>query len=351
MDVSLERHCVCVPWEKRLTCRTVAVLDRAIYMLSLPIWNFVLPLYAFWHFDDFSWGQTRQVEGEKKDRGHGDKVGETIEVNAVPLRRWEDWERSRLRKIKREHKRRQEFQRAFGTKSYHNNPNTLSTYTDGESSRMDFTSDTGSMFSSEDDRWGLQIGQYNEDAATSLPPVGLYHVDDGSDGETVDHDRLEAMLDAGWDDDDDPNVDSPRATSPQQNLYQAQQYLPALPNSYYRYEQTPVKMYQLSDNGPVDSNSSLTGLTAVDPNDPTNNIDSPVSPRKPALGTEGRILYDGQLPPTPTSPSRASPGRSTAFDPAPVSHNNARGGTGHVKRRSGGGYGNAALPEPPHDRR
>ena len=26
-----------------------------IYILSLIIWNFVLPLYAFWNFDDFSW--------------------------------------------------------------------------------------------------------------------------------------------------------------------------------------------------------------------------------------------------------------------------------------------------------
>lgn len=26
-----------------------------IYLLSLPIWNFVLPVYAFWNFDNFSW--------------------------------------------------------------------------------------------------------------------------------------------------------------------------------------------------------------------------------------------------------------------------------------------------------
>jgi len=26
-----------------------------IYLASLIIWNFVLPLYAFWNFDDFSW--------------------------------------------------------------------------------------------------------------------------------------------------------------------------------------------------------------------------------------------------------------------------------------------------------
>lgn len=24
-----------------------------IYLLALPIWNFVLPAYAFWHMDDF----------------------------------------------------------------------------------------------------------------------------------------------------------------------------------------------------------------------------------------------------------------------------------------------------------
>uniref|UniRef100_A0A060TBL5 chitin synthase n=1 Tax=Blastobotrys adeninivorans TaxID=409370 RepID=A0A060TBL5_BLAAD len=46
-----------------------------IYMLSLPIWNVVLPLNAFWRFDDFTWGTTRQLEDAKKDaqtRGHLD---------------------------------------------------------------------------------------------------------------------------------------------------------------------------------------------------------------------------------------------------------------------------------------
>ena len=33
------------------------------YILAIPIWNLVLPLYAYWHFDDFSWGETRKVEG------------------------------------------------------------------------------------------------------------------------------------------------------------------------------------------------------------------------------------------------------------------------------------------------
>jgi chitin synthase len=26
-----------------------------IYLGSIMVWNFVLPVYAFWNFDDFSW--------------------------------------------------------------------------------------------------------------------------------------------------------------------------------------------------------------------------------------------------------------------------------------------------------
>jgi chitin synthase len=43
------------------TRKVVYVLWMFIYLFSLPIWNFVLPTYAFWHFDDFSWGETRSV--------------------------------------------------------------------------------------------------------------------------------------------------------------------------------------------------------------------------------------------------------------------------------------------------
>lgn len=42
-----------------------------LYILALPIWNFFLPVYAFWKFDDFSWGDTRKVEGS----GAQDDVG------------------------------------------------------------------------------------------------------------------------------------------------------------------------------------------------------------------------------------------------------------------------------------
>ena len=41
------------------TRKVVYVFWMLIYLLALPVWNLILPVYAFWHFDDFSWGETR----------------------------------------------------------------------------------------------------------------------------------------------------------------------------------------------------------------------------------------------------------------------------------------------------
>jgi len=178
------------------TGKVVYIFWMLIYLLALPVWNFVLPVYAFWHFDDFSWGQTRKVEGEGKDMGHDSgKGGATTSV--VAMRRWEDWERSRLRKIKREEKRRRDLARAF-PQGYPNEflraGNTASMY-DG--------SDTVSMTSSEEDHWGTQIGTYNENSSNyPLPVTGLFMPDKEviSKAEVVGGDDLAAMLDSGFDD-------------------------------------------------------------------------------------------------------------------------------------------------------
>jgi chitin synthase len=36
-----------------------------VYIIALPIWNFFLPVYAFWRFDDFSWGDTRKIDEQE----------------------------------------------------------------------------------------------------------------------------------------------------------------------------------------------------------------------------------------------------------------------------------------------
>ncbi|SGZ55635.1 CIC11C00000002195 [Sungouiella intermedia] len=64
-----------------------------IYILALPIWNFVLPCYAFWKFDDFSWGETRTVAGGDKG-AHGDKEG-IFDSSSIVMKRWREWERDR----------------------------------------------------------------------------------------------------------------------------------------------------------------------------------------------------------------------------------------------------------------
>ncbi|KAL0089715.1 chitin synthase [Phycomyces blakesleeanus] len=67
-----------------------------IYLVSLPIWNFVLPTYAYWHFDDFSWGETRKVEGEGKEN-HGDKQGE-FDSSKIVMKKWHMYAREDRRR-------------------------------------------------------------------------------------------------------------------------------------------------------------------------------------------------------------------------------------------------------------
>jgi chitin synthase len=65
-----------------------------IYLVSLPIWNFVLPTYAYWKFDDFSWGDTRKTAGEQTKGGHGDEEGE-FDSSKITMKRWVDFEHER----------------------------------------------------------------------------------------------------------------------------------------------------------------------------------------------------------------------------------------------------------------
>lgn len=65
-----------------------------IYLLSLPIWNFVLPTYAYWKFDDFSWGDTRKTAGEKTKKAGIEYEGE-FDSSKITMRRWHDFEAER----------------------------------------------------------------------------------------------------------------------------------------------------------------------------------------------------------------------------------------------------------------
>ncbi|KAF3007363.1 hypothetical protein G7054_g2396 [Neopestalotiopsis clavispora] len=62
-----------------------------LYILAIPVFSFGLPLYAFWHMDDFNWGNTRVVAGER-----GKKVVVTDEGKfdpaSIPRKKWEEYQ-------------------------------------------------------------------------------------------------------------------------------------------------------------------------------------------------------------------------------------------------------------------
>ncbi len=73
------------------------VMWMFIYLMSLPFWNFVLPTYAFWKFDDFSWGETRKTAGEKTKKA-GIEYEREFDSSKITMKRWAEFERDRRTK-------------------------------------------------------------------------------------------------------------------------------------------------------------------------------------------------------------------------------------------------------------
>jgi len=62
-----------------------------IYLLAFPIYSFVLPVYSFWNQDNFSWGNTRIVIGEKGNKQVVAVEDEGFDPRSIPLQRWDDY--------------------------------------------------------------------------------------------------------------------------------------------------------------------------------------------------------------------------------------------------------------------
>ncbi|WWD19914.1 chitin synthase 1 [Kwoniella shandongensis] len=211
------------------TRKVIYVAWMVCYLFALPIWNFVLPVYSFWHFDDFSWGETRRVEGEVRSKGHDDKTA-VFDGTTIPLRRWEDWEKSRLRKLRREEKRRKDMERQFG-QGFHNDSDGLGVAPRGGWTRSEYESDSGSVFGSEEDVWGAEIGGYNEhNPAFPPPPIALppqtsfEHggLGGAGGGQTLGMDEMAAILDSGFDDQPPPPTFRPHANNVPSPLHRHQ---------------------------------------------------------------------------------------------------------------------------------
>ncbi len=62
-----------------------------IYILAIPVFSMALPLYSFWNMDDFSWGNTRIVTGEKGQKLVISDEGK-FDPNSIPRKKWEEYQ-------------------------------------------------------------------------------------------------------------------------------------------------------------------------------------------------------------------------------------------------------------------
>lgn len=203
----------------------------------------------------------------------------------MPLRRWEDWERSRLRKLRREERRKRELERMHGNYIAANGELTAG----GDMHSQYDGSDTVSVVSSDDDHWGAQIGGYNENSA-SYPPPPLALVPNAFDSaESVAGAELEAMLEVGFD--DRPSHSQSRAP-------------------------LDAPRYQLSDRAPTQNSNGYTPLarsTSPGLHPPRDHAPSPISPTRPTNAISTAVGGDWQ-----THAKKRSGGRSAAHEYGPL---------------------------------
>jgi chitin synthase len=90
-----------------------------VYIIAMPVFSLGLPLYAFWHMDDFSWGNTRVVTGEK-----GKKIVVTDEgkftPDMIPRKKWEEYQQELWEAQSQHDDMRSEYSGiSYGTRSMH----------------------------------------------------------------------------------------------------------------------------------------------------------------------------------------------------------------------------------------
>lgn len=89
-----------------------------IYILAMPVFSFGLPLYSFWHMDDFSWGNTRVVTGEKGRQVVISDEGK-FDPSSIPHKKWEEYQAELWDAQTQRDDRSEASGYSYGTKSYH----------------------------------------------------------------------------------------------------------------------------------------------------------------------------------------------------------------------------------------
>ncbi|KAI9302596.1 chitin synthase-domain-containing protein [Cunninghamella echinulata] len=67
------------------------IIWMIVSILAIPVFSFYIPLYSYWHFDDFSWGNTRVVLGDKGKKLVVVDEG-TFDPKSIPTMTWDEYE-------------------------------------------------------------------------------------------------------------------------------------------------------------------------------------------------------------------------------------------------------------------
>ena len=64
------------------------LLPMSDLLRRYPVYSFFLPVYSFWCMDEFSWGNTRVVIGEGKDKKVITNEDEKFDESMIPLKKF-----------------------------------------------------------------------------------------------------------------------------------------------------------------------------------------------------------------------------------------------------------------------
>lgn len=88
-----------------------------IYIIAMPVFALALPLYSFWHMDDFSWGNTRVITGEKGRQVVISDEGK-FDPSSIPKKKWEEYQAELWEAQTSRDDRSEVSGISYGTKSY-----------------------------------------------------------------------------------------------------------------------------------------------------------------------------------------------------------------------------------------
>ncbi|KAL9550349.1 hypothetical protein MBANPS3_004777 [Mucor bainieri] len=69
------------------------IIWMIVSIFAIPVFSFMIPIYSYWHFDDFSWGNTRVVMGDKGRKLVMADEGK-FDPKSIPVMSWDDYEKS-----------------------------------------------------------------------------------------------------------------------------------------------------------------------------------------------------------------------------------------------------------------